>query len=332
MGKINAYAVEISVVMPVFNTPVPILKEAVDSILNQTFRDFEFIIIDDGSDGETVMYLDALDDPRIKIIRNETNIGITKSLNIGFQAAQGKYIARMDADDISLEERFDKQYAYMETHSDVALCGCAVEEFGTKKGRYYTQLGDPEFYRIKCLFYYPGPIHPTFLIRKRVLDQHGISYNEELTYVQDYGLLVDISALTGARVFNLPEVLLKRRNHGIRITVQHHDTQKKCTLITQRKLLRKLLVTITEEEANLHYQYFCDKNLRGFKDFCICFQWCIKLSKANHRVKQYSIFKFDLYVFKLFMLVTGQSFMPKLAAPLLSWRNKILIKQYRNRQ
>ena len=318
--------VSISVVMPVYNTPVPLLKDAVDSILNQTFRDFDFIIIDDGSEGETAVYLDGLDDPRIKLLRNEKNIGITKSLNIGFRAARGKYIARMDGDDISLEERLKKQYAYMESHPDVVLVGCAAEEFGTKKGKKYSLLSDPEFYRIKCLFYYPGPVHPTFFIRKQVLDQYSISYNEELTYAQDYGLLVDISAVPGGQVYNLPEVLLKRRNHASRITVQHHDTQKKCTLVTQRKLLRKLLVNVTEEEVNLHYQFFYSKNLHSFTDFCKCFQWCIKLSKANHRVKQYSRIKFDLYVFKLCVLVTGQSFMPKLAAQLLSWRSDVLMR------
>ena len=122
--------VSISVVMPIYNTPVSFLKEAVESILNQTFSDFEFIIIDDGSANEVKEYLEGLTDPRIRIIRNEKNLGITKSLNIGFHAAKGKYIARMDSDDVSLSERFEKQFMFMETHPDVIMCGTDVEEFG----------------------------------------------------------------------------------------------------------------------------------------------------------------------------------------------------------
>ena len=322
----------ISVVMPVYNTPVPILKEAVDSILNQTFRDYEFIIIDDGSKDETAAYLDGLVDAKITLLRNETNIGITKSLNIGFRASQGKYIARMDADDISFGERLEKQYAYMEDHPDAVLCGCAIEEFGSKTGRRYTSLGDPEIYAIKCLFYYPGPLHPTFFIRKRVLDECGISYNEELTYAQDYGLLVDISTATKGRVFILPEVLLKRRNHESRITVQHQKIQRNCTMKTQRKLLNALLGSVTDEEAELHYHYFTEKKLTGFTDLCRCFHWCIKLVKTNHRAGKYSKWQFDRYTFKLLLLVSGQSFVPKIAAPFLSLRNTLFIGRGRKKK
>ena len=313
----------ISVVM---HTPVPILKEAVDSILNQTFRDYEFIIIDDGSKGDTAVYLDALNDPRIKLLRNEMNIGITKSLNIGFRAARGKYIARMDGDDISLKERLEKQYAYMESHSDVALCGCSIEDFGAKSRQYFTKLNDPEEYSIKSLFYYPGPLHPSFFIRSETLKRYHISYNEELIYAQDYGLLVDISRCGGI-IYNLPEVLLKRRYHEKRISVQHSETQKRCSMKTQEKLLYELLGNVTEEEMELHYRYFYNKNLRSFIDFCRCFQWCIKLSKANHWAGKYPKWKFDLYIFKLLVLVTGQSFLPKVAALLLSWRNAIFLRR-----
>ena len=86
--------VKISVVMPVYNTPIPFLKEAVESILNQTFGDFEFIIIDDGSTNDAKKYLEGLTDPRIRLIRNETNIGITKSLNIGSCSAASSPSAR----------------------------------------------------------------------------------------------------------------------------------------------------------------------------------------------------------------------------------------------
>ena len=108
----------ISVIMPSFNTPVEMLAKAVDSILEQTYRDFEFIIIDDGSTGSCREYLESLSDPRIRIIHNEKNLGITKSLNIGLRAARGKYIARMDADDICISDRFEKQYKFMEEHTD----------------------------------------------------------------------------------------------------------------------------------------------------------------------------------------------------------------------
>ena len=117
------FAEKISVVMPTYNTQISILREAVDSILNQTFSDFEFIIIDDGSANDTYEYLKSIPDERIKIIKNDTNIGITKSLNIGFRAARGKYIARMDSDDIAFPDRFEKQYAFMESHPDVFVCG-----------------------------------------------------------------------------------------------------------------------------------------------------------------------------------------------------------------
>ena len=82
--------VSVSVVMPTYNTEVPILQEAVDSILSQTFRDFEFIIIDDGSTNDSVIYLQSLQDKRVRLIRNPENLGVSKSLNIGFRAAQGK--------------------------------------------------------------------------------------------------------------------------------------------------------------------------------------------------------------------------------------------------
>ena len=259
--------VAVSVVMPVFNTPVSILKEAVDSILYQSCHDFEFIIIDDGSDGETAAYLKSLSDSRIKILCNEENVGITKALNIGFQAAQGKYIARMDADDISCKERLEKQYTFMESHPDVVLCGCATEEFGKRRGLRFTKIKGLEECRIKSLFYYAGPQHPTFFIRRETLSKYHISYNEELIYAQDYGFLVDIYRCGGV-IYNLPEVLLKKRYHDQRITMQHSEAQKKCSMITQEKLLCELLGNVSAEEVALHYRYFYEKSVYGFTDIC----------------------------------------------------------------
>ena len=123
------YPVPISVVMATYNTPTPFLKTAVESVLNQTFTAFEFIIVDDASTNESVDYLKGLTDERVRIVRNSSNLGITKSLNIGLREARGKYIARMDADDISLPQRFEKQYLFMEANPDAIICGSKVVDF-----------------------------------------------------------------------------------------------------------------------------------------------------------------------------------------------------------
>jgi len=250
--------VTISVVMPTYNTNVSVLREAVDSILAQTFRDFEFLIIDDGSTNESVAYLNTLADPRIRIIRNETNIGVTKSLNIGFREARGKYIARMDSDDISVPERFEKQLAFMESHPDVIVCGAFTKDFtdkpsadqrvGVKKG-----IEDMESYRVRMLFVNPGPTHPTAFFNREMLIRHNIYYDEELVYAQDYGMWMTVSRY--GRVCILPEVLLFRRMSDNRISNVHREKQIECDKATQRKLLTELLGTVTEEELTLHNFY-----------------------------------------------------------------------------
>ena len=316
--------ISISVVMPVYNTPVFILKEAVDSILNQSFRDFEFIIIDDGSESETAAYLDALTDPRIKLLRNKANIGITKSLNTGFQAAQGKYIARMDADDISLKERFNVQYCFMESHPDAIMCGCTVEYFGAKRGHYYTKIGSAESYRVMTVFCNPGPLHPTMFIRREILVTYGISYNEDLIYAQDYGFVVDMSRCPG-RIYNLPEVLLKRRYHEGRISVQHRETQEKCVKKTLRRLLEELLINVSEEDIDIHYKYLYWRTLPRLSDVYKCLQWITRLIKANHAKRLYSRIRFDYFAFRIFIYAIGQSFTPPILYAYVHLRQRILM-------
>ena len=113
----------ISVIMPTYNTPREFLENAIQSILRQTYGDFEFIIVDDCSTDDTEEYLRSIADSRIRVIRNQTNLGITKSLNIGLREARGEYIARMDSDDIALPERFEKQLKFMQEHQNVIVCG-----------------------------------------------------------------------------------------------------------------------------------------------------------------------------------------------------------------
>lgn len=316
---------KISVIMPAYNADVRYLREAVESVLNQSFKDFELIVIDDGSTNETRDYLNSLSDGRVRLIRNQTNIGVTKSLNIGLRAARGQYIARMDADDLSVRERLEKQLAYMESHPETVMCGSVVQDIGDETRIRRSRIKDMDTYRIKTLFYYPGPLHPTMFIRHRILDAHGIEYDESLIYAQDYALCVELGKLGNVEI--LPDVLLNRRIHSARISQSHYETQKQCSIQTQKKLLHTLLDNVTEEEAILHYRFSYEKRFEGAADFFRCVSWYMKLIRANNQKKIYPRLRFASYAVKLLALITSQSAIPKTAGIIVSLRSRLSTKR-----
>lgn len=213
----------VSVIMAVYNTPEAMLVEAVNSICCQTYKNIEFIIVNDHStESETITALDRIikQHPHIKQVNNETNLGLTKSLNIALKHCTGKYIARMDSDDISKPERIMKQVRYMEEHKDVCVLGTMIEEFGalpfTYK-KYIDHTGDHERFAIRMLFGNKGPVHPSVMIRRDFLNKNGISYREEIKKAQDYALWVDCLN-AGGIIENLGEPLLRYRIHAGQIT------------------------------------------------------------------------------------------------------------------
>ena len=280
------YSIGISVVMPVYNTPTGFVKEAVDSILGQTFGDFEFIIIDDGSTNGNAEYLDGINDSRVRIIRNPENIGITRSLNIGLRAASGKYIARMDADDISLPWRFEKQFSFMETHPDVIMCGSRVSPAGEPAPEHIPGLSfscDMERYRVTSLFRYPGPNHPTVFFNRGLLLKNGLEYDEGLKYSQDYGLYCKIAEI--GKICVLEDKLLINRVHKDRIGCAHREEQIECDKEIQRRLLEELLGTVTDGELDFHYRYSAgyvkEKIVPGV------ISWYRRIKKANRQLNIY---------------------------------------------
>lgn len=155
----------ITVLMPVFNCELYI-KDAVDSILNQTYNNFEFLIIDDASTDETVSIIKAYTDSRIKLIEKPINTGLTNSLNQGLKLAKGKYIARMDGDDISLPERFEKQITFLEKNPEVVLCGSWFNVIGSE-----LVIKTPENYEDIKLALLKGNCiaHPSVMMRNKFL-------------------------------------------------------------------------------------------------------------------------------------------------------------------
>jgi len=199
----------VSVVMSVYNGE-RYLVQAIDSILNQTFADFEFIIINDGSTDGSADILRAYDDPRLRIIE-QANVGLTRSLNRGIALAQGEYIARMDDDDISLPERLARQVAFLNTRPEIGVVGSACRIIDELNGREWVQrvpLSDEELSR--ALIRGNPVVHTSVMMRKSVLRAVG-GYNEAYPYSQDYELWVRLA--THTRLANLPEVLVVHRHH-----------------------------------------------------------------------------------------------------------------------
>ena len=240
-GKIEMCNVLVSVLIAVYNTPIAYLKEAIEGILLQTYTNIEIILINDHStDSEVNMYINkiAQEDNRIKLVNNEKNVGLTKSLNIGLLLCSGKYIARIDSDDVLLINRIEEQVRYMELHPEVSVLGAGVENIGTsswnnKKHIDYT--ADREIFRIKMLFKNAGPVHSAAMLRKSFLDEYKIKYRDEMKKSQDYALWVD--AIKAGGVFSeCSEKLVKYRLHENQISERNYEEQQECkkAIITEQ--------------------------------------------------------------------------------------------------
>ncbi len=281
---------DISVLMSVYNTKEPWLREAIESILNQSYSNFEFIIVldcpTDGSDAVVREY--AQKDARIKVIQNETNIGLTCSLNKGLAVAQGRYIARMDADDIALPQRFEKQLAFMDAHPDVAAVGARVYTPGTDSTPQYECPQDQDVLKIRLLFHNAGLPHPTAFIRKSTLDAHGLTYTESVKKSQDYKLWTGL--VHYGKILLLPEVLLMYRVHEGQISAGKTSQMGYAQAITKGQA-EELLGTLTEKELEFHLTAMKEalpgEDARGYSAYLK------KVSRANKEKHLYDQKKLD---------------------------------------
>jgi len=193
----------VSILMPVYKT-APYLQEAIDSILSQSFNDFELIVLNDCSPDNAEDILEQYDDPRIVRYRGVENQGLSNVLNIGLNMAKGKYIARMDSDDISLPERLKTQVDYLESHPDIDLCSCGMKLFGAKDGTWVRE-SDPEKVKITALFFSPI-LHASSVWRKDSFEKNLLRFRQEMVPAEDYDLWC--RALTkGLKLINLPDCL-----------------------------------------------------------------------------------------------------------------------------
>lgn len=202
----------VSVVMSVYNAE-KFLKESIDSILGQTFKNFEFIIVNDASSDNSLTIIESYHDSRIVLINNKRNMGLTKSLNSAIGFAKGRYIARMDADDIALPQRLEKQAKMFEDDPELVLLGAEVELI-TKEGISFGSRGhetEPAAIRVQLLQGNGGALtHPVVMFRVDKFHEIG-GYDELFTVVEDLDLFLRLSEK--GRVINLPDTLLCWRQH-----------------------------------------------------------------------------------------------------------------------
>lgn len=244
---------KISVILPVYNCELYI-KETIDSVLNQTFSDFELLIIDDCSTDKTVSIIKEYSDERICLIEKETNSGYTDSLNFGISIANGEYIARMDGDDICLPERFAKQVAFLDKNSTIILCGTAIKFIGSSSGNlFYPQTNE----EIKiCLFsFLPTFAHPTVMGKKEIFKKYN--YNKNFEPAEDYELWTRF--VQEGEAANLNEILLEYRVHSNQVSVTKKNIQDLNSYKSRLKMLQSLQLDSKYSEDDI-IKFLVNKN------------------------------------------------------------------------
>lgn len=211
---------KVSVLMPVYKTEVPYLKEAIGSVLAQTFTDFELLILDDCPQDTREKVIQSFHDKRIKYFKNTKNLGITQSRNKLIELAKGKYLAVMDHDDVALPMRLAEQVNVLDKHPKVGVVGCWMERFPrTKIARYPQSNKEIETYLMQgCAIPHTGA-----MIRKSALG--NIRYDAQFSPAEDWGLWAALLGKT--QFYNLPQVLMKYRWYGDNTSHKQADKMEK---------------------------------------------------------------------------------------------------------
>ncbi len=274
---------QVTVLLPVFNA-AEYLKDAVDSILNQTFKDFELLVIEDGSTDDSLSILKSYNDPRIKIIEHTQNEGLIKTLNEGLRIATGKYIVRMDADDVSLPDRLAHQVKFMNAHPDVSVVGTYFKDIYGKVKVAKTPVSHEALK--SQLFFSCALAHPTVIIRKSDFEKHQFFYDADFPHAEDYELWVRVSRKL--KIANLPKVLLKYRFHQQQVSSKHNNTQRNSMHRCHQRQLMEMGMSPSENELETHFA-IANLLFRTEKKFVDnAEEWLLKIIDANKKANVFS--------------------------------------------
>ena len=276
--------VKVTVLLPVYNGE-KYLHETMQSILGQTYTDFEFLIVDDGSTDQSSTIIDSFKDSRIRVLKNPRRLKLSGALNRGMKEAKGKYIARMDGDDIALPERLRKQVEYLDRHPEVGVCGTGIEIFGSVKNRRDIYPNTSEEIKAYTLFDCPF-CHPTVMMRKDLFEKYDLWYDGSYYPTEDYELWA--RAVELFPTVNLDEVLVRYRVHDSSMTSSDWDAMDQQALRIIRGLLGQLEIECSEEELALHRNIGRGRSCQcSFAEILQADVWLQKLLEVNSEKKKY---------------------------------------------
>lgn len=295
----------VSVIMAVRNG-ANFVGRAIDSILAQSLRDFEFIIIDDASTDGTadICRQHASRDSRIRLLLNETNLGLAASLNLGIRESKGFYIARMDADDASRRERLALQVQYLDNNPQISICGgsiCYHRGGHSTIKRFYPDhaLLDAQ------LLFHAGFSHPAVMMRREQIHKHRLFYDESYATTQDYELWTRM--LVSCRGANLSEVLLDYYCHGEQATAEKYDKMMMNCRRIHAVQLRALLPVVSEDDLTLHGRVSIPHDVFTEQELASAEAWLCRLWQANAERGRYDAKALRSVLFDVWRAVCYQS-------------------------
>jgi glycosyltransferase involved in cell wall biosynthesis len=249
--------VGISVLMCIHSEEEEWLIESIESVLSQSYSNFEFIIVNDNPIREInkkILEYYSLKDLRISVINNEINLGLTKSLNIGLRRSKGKYVARMDADDISFLNRFSEQFEFMESNENVVLCGTQVRYIGSESKKKISWIKKKNIDLKQNLIWGSVFVHPTVFIRSSVLKLNNIFYDEYYLQAQDYSLWVDL--INFGDFYNIQKILLGYRKSDKQISFIKKSNQLDYSRKIRLKLINNKMIQIGSDFSISDKEFF----------------------------------------------------------------------------
>lgn len=271
----------LTVLMPVYNGEL-FLQKTIDSILCQTYKDFEFLIINDGSEDRSEDIIKSYKDSRIKYVKNDENLKLIKTLNKGIDLAQGKYIVRIDADDIALKDRLENQFEFMESNPEIIGSGTFYSVINERNEVLDLKELPTNHQEILFSMLFLNPIcHPSVIWRNDIVKKNKIYFNEDYVHAEDYKFWYDLSQF--GQLANIPKKLLEYRIHANQVSQVFSKEQLFTDFKIKKEVLKGLFnLTFHENILKLLNQSDLNNSERN-----LLLKFFIKLVLSNKRNKKF---------------------------------------------